>query len=453
MKSGIYPLSFIVIMSGIHSSYANDYLIEANNKVTYLDPYKNIGYDWGVFKASFPKGKFTLQSKDHRFQLSIGASIQYDIGGFIGPDKKHNQPNMAGTQTALRRGRFIVTVSYDDFKIVFAPDVGRAALVNDSIHEVNLNYTGFHHTAISAGLIQPSVTMLGSENSAGFTLIERPMVIDLIRNIAGANARLGLTASHWSKYYYLGASVTGQRLGKFYQDFQKNQKGGIIRITVHPLGLSSYDLHLGVSSTVAFHGDTRQYSLSALQEAQIWSGRPYIRTGKMNGVNTVWAIGPEFAFRFKRFIVQSEYYSIHLQRVSGDNAFRPNLQFAGWYVSANYVLFGQSRRYFTERAFFAAPQSNVFNPAVGEWGVLEWSARWSTMNLNNHRSDVTDGTAKNVHGGRQDIVATGVNWYPADQMRFSLEYNYVFATRSRGNYYNSAGRKSNLVISRIEFNI
>lgn len=451
-KFGIYSISLYFLLNWVSAAKANDDSLFQTNQVTYLDPYKNIIYDMGDFKISFPKGRFLLKSMNNHFSLSIGTSIQYDIGGFIGSDKKHNQPDMGGSQAVLRRARFIITIAYDNFKIIVAPDVGRGALVNDSFHEINLNYTGFHHTDLSIGLIQPSVTLLGSETSAGFTLVERPMIIDLVRNIAGANARIGFTASHWGKNYYIGASVTGQRFGKFYQDFQKNQKGGIIRAVIHPIRFQNYDLHMGVSGTVAFHGDNRRYSMNALPEAFIWPGRPYIRTGKINGVNNVWAIGPEFAFRFNRFIIQSEYYSIDLQRNSENNSRRSNLKFAGWYVSTNYVLFGQPRQYFSERAYFSAPKNALFNPAVGDWGALEWTARWSTMNLNSHRYDWDNGKPKNIHGGKQHVIATGFNWYPADQMRFSLEYNYVFATRSRNNYYNSAGRKSNILISRIEFN-
>ncbi len=432
--------------------YAKDVVLSQENKLSYYDPYKNILYDLGVFKISFPKGRFTLQSKNDHFTLSIGTSIQYDFSGFIGPDKEHNQPNMAGFQANLRRGRFIIIASYNDFKIVVAPDIGRAALVNDSMHEANFNYTGFHNTAISIGLIQPSVTMYGSENSAGFTLVERPMVIDIIRNIAAANARIGLSFSHWNKYFFLNTSVTGQRLGCFYQDFQKNQKGGLVRVTFHPIGTTNYDLHLGINSTVAFHGDTRRYSMNSLQEAQIFTGRPYIRTDKLDGVDNVWAIGPEFAFRYKNLILQSEYYSIQLQRISKNDFNNKNLRFSGWYINVNYVLFGKSRHYFIEKGFFAAPQAAVFNPAAGDWGVLEWSIRWSTMNLNSHRYDFRNGKSQGAQGGKQNIIATGFNWYPADQMRFSLEYNYVFATRSRNNFYNHAGRKSNLLISRVEFN-
>lgn len=453
IKFCICNASFYVILNLISLIYVKADSTIHNDIIGYSDPFKAIHYRLGNFDLTFPKAKPTFSSQNKKFSFSIGTLIQYDVGGFVGSNHQKSVPNMAGTQAILRRGRLIFTARYNDFKLIIAPDFGRAALVNDSIHEANLNYTGFKRTVLSLGLLQPSITMYGTENSASFTLLERPMVTDLLRNIAGANARLAFAIKHWHKTYYISATISGQRLGETYQDFQKNQVGGIIRAVVHPVATNNYDLHLGFNVTLASHGDTRRYSMNSLPEAQIWSGRPYIRTGKVDGVNNVWAIGPEFALRLNRLILQGEYYSIYFQRVSEHKMNRPDLQFAGWYISTNYILLGQARHYSSEGAFFAAPQGILFNPAEKDWGALECSIRWSEMDLNSHRHEYDSvNRLQGVQGGRQIIIATGLNWYPLMNMRLSLNYNYVKATKSRNNFYNKNGRIGNLILSRIQFN-
>lgn len=421
------------------------------NSVNRIDPYKGISYQFGKFKLDFPKGRPTFTSENNRFSISLGASIQLDAGGIIGPDRKNNAPPMDGSQVLLRRGRFNVAIRYDDFILTVTPDAGRPALVNDSIYEAYLKYVGFKNTVIAIGLLQPPITMQDTESSNGFILVERPMIIDLIRNLTGSDARLAFMVSHWNKRYYLSASVTGQRLGETYQDFQRNELGGILRAAVRPLAAPHYDMHLGVSGTFVTHGDTRKYSLSTGQEAQIWLGRPYLRTGTIQGVDNIWAAGPEFALRLHRFLIQSEYYSIFLQRVAENLGRQPNLRFSGWYLSVNYVLFGQPRSYDESRAVFTPPVGSLFNPAAGAWGALEWSVRWSNMDLNHdaHRMD-GKGHYLGVQGGKQNIFATGLNWYPSAHMRISLDYNHVMATRSRNNYYNRTGRTSNLIMSRVQ---
>lgn len=421
------------------------------DQVVNIDPYKEIFYQFGEFQLNFPKGRPTLTSHDHRLSISLGASIQLDIGGIIGPDKKQNGSRMDGSQSFLRRGRFNVAVRYDDFIFNITPDVGRPALVNDSIYEAYLKYIGFKNTIIAIGLLQPPVTMFDTESSNGFILVERPMIVDLVRNLSGSDARLALMMTHWNKRYYVSASITGQRLGETYKDFQRNELGGNLRLAVRPVILMYYDLHIGISGTFITHGDSRKFSLSTGQEALIWLGRPYLKTGTISGVDNVAAIGPEFALHLNRFLIQSEYYSMFLQRVSENSGRKPNLHFSGWYASLNYVLLGQPRSYDESRAVFGPPIGSYFNPEAGEWGGLELSVRWSSLNLNHYTHRMDDKSYfLGIQGGKQNVVSTGFNWYPSAHMRISLDYNHVMATRSRKNYYNLTGRTSNLIMSRVQ---
>lgn len=420
-------------------------------KVVNVDPYKNIQYQLGSLNLTFPKGRPTLTSSNGRFSLSLGMLMHYDMGGFLGPDKRYGQ-DVSGSRDFLRRGRFMVAARYDDFILTVSPDAGE--FFNDTYHlfEASLKYVGFKNTVLNVGLLQPPSSMEDTESSNGYELIERPMVSDIVRNISGGEPRLALGGTHWGKKYYISAHVTGERLLTTIKNFQKNQVGGTLRTAIHPVATPDYDLHLGMSASFAFHGNNRKYAIATGPESQIWLSKNYIRTGTIDGVNSVWSIGPEVALRWKRLVVQSEYYRVSLQRVADETTHRPNLHFPGWYISTSYTIFGQPRSYDQKNAVFNAPTGSLFNPATGEWGALEWVARWSVMDLNSHINSYSpNGQLLGSYGGKQTAWLTGLNWSPSSHMRIMLNYNHIYASRSYGNSYNLNGRSSNLIVSRLQF--
>lgn len=420
-------------------------------KVVNIDPYQDIKYQIGKLAVTFPKGRPTFSLNDE-LVISLGGMFQYDVGAFVGTNARDRGPSMDSIRSHLRRGRFIVNAKYKGFLVTVTPDLGTSGVQNDSLFEASLRYQGFRHTSIDIGLLQPRVTMEDAEGSNLFEFVERPMVVDLVRNIAAANARLSFGGSHWEKRYIVAAYVTGPRYGPF-QNFQRNQVGGVFRLAGRPVITKDIDLHVGVSGSMAFHGDNRKYSMNTGQEAQIWLQRPYIKTSSINGVDSIWSIGPQVAFRYKRILFMSEYYSIHMHRsaVNGENA--PNLNFPGWYVSANYTLFGQPRIYEAQRGVFITPIGPTLNPAAGYWGALEWSSRWSVMDLNSHKTRYSDsGKLLGVHGGQQTVWSTGFNWYPSSQVKVMLDYNHIQASSALKSDYNPRGRSSNLIISRLQYN-
>lgn len=420
-------------------------------KVVNLDPYKGINYHIGGLDLTFPNARPTLTSQDKRLKIFLGMLLNYDVGGFIGPDHKYGE-NVAGARGYIRRGRFTVGVQYDDFLLTISPEYGEFFRDTYNLYEANLAYKGFKNTIIVIGLAQPRTSMEDAESSTGYEFMERPAIIDAVRNIAGGEPRLTFGAQHYGKHYMISAYITGQRLGEpFEQNFQNNQIGGIVRAAIHPIGTRDVDLHMGMSSSFALHGDNKKYGISARQDAQLWLSKQYIRTGTLQGVDNVWAIGPEVGFRWKRWVLQSEFYNIHLSRNSSAQEYRPSFNFKGWYILSSYTILGQPRTYNQARAIFDPPKGPLFNPAAGLWGALEWNARLSQMDLDDRVHSYSDsGKFQGVQGGKQTMITTGFNWSPSQHMRIMLEYHHVHATGSRGNKYNLYGRTSNFITSRLQ---
>ena len=103
-------------------------------------------------------------------------------------------------------------------------------------------------------------------------------------------------------------------------------------------------------------------------------------------------------------------------------------RFEGWYVQGAWTLTGEPRRYNIATATFDPPK--VDKPfrlgAGGGRGVWELAARYSDLDLNYREgSRGTSPVASAVRGGEQKIVTLGVNWYPNQNVRISLMYDWI----------------------------
>ncbi|WP_244182299.1 porin, partial [Gluconacetobacter entanii] len=135
--------------------------------------------------------------------------------------------------------------------------------------------------------------------------------------------------------------------------------------------------------------------------------------------------------------------SPHNQKHHHEKCGRTN--FEGYYGAANYTLFGKGRSYNIKEGAFSAPGvEHPFNPATGDWGALELSARYSVADLN---SDL--GGIGGVRGGQQTVWSAGVNWYPNRHFRFMLDFNHFIVSRN-SQMYNLMGRDGNSVAGRIQ---
>ncbi len=410
-------------------------------------PLDNVHFPIGkMFTLSFPKERPTLSLNDQPLSFAFGMLLQFDLGGSLGPDDPERSTRMSGIMNFLRRARFITITRYKKFELTASADPGYAGRSTESLFQLDVAYTGFRNTRVELGLTQPRVGMDDAEANGGSQFLERPAIIDMIRGIAGAQTRLGFGATHWEKRSYVQAFVTGPQFGDR-KNFQKNQIGAVLRVAGRPWFTKDNDLHLGLSSSMAFHGNNRIYSLSSLPEMTLWQQRHYLKTGAIKNVNNIVQAGPEIGFRWKRWVLKSEYSLIHLNRGHSDSEPQRDLNFRGYYIAINRTLFGQPRLYDIKRAVFDQPFAALFNPATGDWGALECSGRWSVIDLNNH--PVENG---GIRGGKQTVWSAGINWYPSSHMRLMLEFNHIIVSRSNKNSHNLYGGTNNLIGSRLQVN-
>ena len=125
-------------------------------------------------------------------------------------------------------------------------------------------------------------------------------------------------------------------------------------------------------------------------------------------------IGLEGALVYGRISVQGEYMT-----ATPDVAGTDHPTFAAYYVMGSYFLTGESRPY-SGGAFGRPTPKRKLDLKKGTMGAVELAARMSRIDLN-------DG---DFNGGVERNFTLGVNWYPHNNARVTL--NYIAAYLDRG---------------------
>ncbi len=114
------------------------------------------------------------------------------------------------------------------------------------------------------------------------------------------------------------------------------------------------------------------------------------------------------------------------------------------YVNVTYLLTGETTP-FNARV---RPHRPLWSPASGiGWGTFEGALRYEGFRL---RHDPDSPTASAVENRYQAFVA-GLNWYPNEVMRFSLNYVYgYFDEAGPGSSPNPSKHSNNAVLSRLQ---
>lgn len=427
----------------------------------------------GGMNIGFPKGRFTVSTEDGAYALSIGLAFHEDFGGFMGMSSAPGQTrgDFSGLTENARRLRIPFTFRYKDWVANVTPDFGAGnvdgATTDQTLYEANLNYTGLHNTILTVGYFQPRVTEEDSESSNDFMMMERPNITNVVRNISAGDARFSLGGLHYEKRWWIAAYFTGQSFGgrSGYTGPNQNQTnnplGGTFRVAGRPFVSKDVDLHVGISAVSSFRPATnsttgaRSYSAGGNPEVALTTTN-LLGSGTMTNVDSVWAAGPELGLRWKKFVVKAEYYNIGVTRALGAADYAKgmgNVNLDGYYVAANYTLFGKGRAYNEKEGAFGAPGvEHEFDPKHGYWGALELTGRYSVSDFH----DVAiNGTAPGKNNGNQQTVwSGGLNWYPNRHFRVMLDFNHFMVsgngTGDSIGVINGYGRDGNSLAARVQ---
>ncbi len=387
---------------------------------------------------SFPKGRPTLTSEDGRLSAAVGLQLHYDLGGYFQggrqPDTR-STPRLDSFGQNLRRGRLPFEFKFDDFQVNLTPDFGGSPDGSPTLYEASLNWLPIKPLTVTLGYFNPWMTLADSTSSNDFLFLERPSIVEAARNIAGGDARASAGARWTGNRYFLAGYLTGGSYGSQRPDLaQPQQTGATLRLAGRPVATDDMDLHLGLSGSEAFRiqrtAGGQSLTVSDRPELRIDQNR-LISTGPLSA-RSAYTYGPEFAIRWRNLMLQGEYIRIGVARTDGGGASpTPGLGFSGGYAEASWVVTGEPRRYSSTSASFGSPKpERPFSPRDGGYGAFELVARYSHIDLNDKVSRGLPAVRTGgVYGGRQDIYAVGVNWYPNEHLRLMLDYDIINVDR------------------------
>lgn len=164
-------------------------------------------------------------------------------------------------------------------------------------------------------------------------------------------------------------------------------------------------LHLGISRN--HRNPDGPVRFSSKPESDLSNFR-YVDTGNIL-VDGEDLTGLEFAWIHGPLSFQAEYVFDSVDTQQGGNA-----NISAWYAFVSYFLTGESRFYDLGSATFDRPRVSK-NYREGGPGAWEIAARFSSIDLDD---DI-------VHGGKQDDITLGLNWYFNPNTK--LMFNYIRA--------------------------
>ncbi len=182
--------------------------------------------------------------------------------------------------------------------------------------------------------------------------------------------------------------------------------GSAARVTWRPLR-SGRDLwHLGASVDYRKLDSGQSIRFRTTPETHIARTR-LLDTDDISSVNTVQNLGLETAVQYGPVFMQAEYIQSGVRRnASKSSGKNRDLDFAGAYLSASWMLTGEQRPYSARNGVFKGidPRSKT--------GAWELALRYSVLDLSDRKID----------GGEERNWALGVNWYPDSNVRLMANY-------------------------------
>ena len=347
--------------------------------------------------------------------------------------------------------RLCVSLRYEDWVANVVPEFGSGVPYGQvGLYEANLNYEGLRKTELTVGYYEPRESEESAERPSALTVLERPAIIDIVRNI-GANAwRFSVGGLHYEKRWFASAYFTGQQFGDRNTDptISDSQTGAVARAAGRPYVSRDIDVMVGAGTSDSFKRNEsasgRVFKMSP-PTGNVPLTQDHLLSASIPNAGTVWSVGPELALRWKRLLVKSEYFHIGVTRSPMAGLANTSLGFDGWYVSASYTLFGVPRAFDIKRASFLPPGvTKDFDPALNQWGALELSARWDEVDLND-RPDAPSG----FRGGRSITWESALNWYLNQHFRLTLDYSH-FTVSCNSQSFNLLGRDGNALVGRVQ---
>lgn len=259
----------------------------------------------------------------------------------------------------------------------------------------------------------------------------------------------GQFANKLLQYQLAGMNGSGQN-----RSDNNNDKDLVARLVVAPLvnGGLPHLRTLNVGAAVTYgdqsgetitSGKSTTSSISGATETGFTFSPAVTRHGERLrwGLHGAWLDGP--------FSVSSEYIQTDEARdgLGTEGSDLPGLHTDGAYVGGTWLITGEAKP-FNARLRPAQPLWDLTSPG---WGAWEAALRYEYFKLRHGPGIGADGEVDAELDSRYDAVVAGLNWYPNEFLRFSINYLYGnFDHQGKGHSPNPDKHSNNAVLGRAQ---
>lgn len=362
-------------------------------------------YDWNALNTRWinMRAIALLGIDGVRFDQSAANIRQVgDMGRYERADVRGLRLGFGGSINLRRPWSYLFSISINSVTRDYDPDRDDAVTILDAM--VNMPLWGANGR-MQIGKMKEPISMERSMGLVFEQVMERPMHVDAFtptRNIGVTLSDMLLDGRmSWR------AGVFNDWLDSHRPGFSDNNRQYVGRITgvLYDDPLYYRLLHLGVGYR---YEDVRRGSVRYKAKPEYHFCTPWIDTGDIPAKRTQ-LINTELTWLSGAWWLAAEY-----SRMAVDAVGRPDPVFDGWDVTLNWFATGEHRGYDYRRGI--VKRVKPLHPVDhGGWGALEFSARYSTLDLN----------SRGVEGGRMDVWSLGTIWHPLFQVQLHLQYSHA----------------------------
>ncbi len=354
-------------------------------------------------KFSKKTGMPEWKSADGKSSFSIGGRLSMDVAGLPEMYKygKIEKKSDSATKSEMRKLYLSVEGQFAD---VWEYEVSWDFAGNEvDLKDANITYTGFSDDEITLGWQKTRYGLESTTSSKYLTYMERGLTDAL-----SPDRGIGVM---WTHKYGMGVTQLSYLIPNGNEgndaDFRADSHSFLGRATLAPINdkENGHVLHLGVNLGYFDYDDKA--------EALEFTARPESHLAeKLVGVEfdnpaSDFRYALEAAYSIRGFLLTGEYAAVTVE----DEDSGKDYSFDACYLSASYMLTGESHRYKKSSGYF----KNVMpdNPvSEGGFGALEFSARYSALNL----------TDDDIYGGDLEDITLGLNWYLESNLKVAVNY-------------------------------
>jgi phosphate-selective porin OprO/OprP len=338
--------------------------------------------------------------------------------------------NPMGQYAFWRAGDIGTTMTFfHDWQFSVDADIAtQVRAVKAGLRNLNISYAGFKHWYLTIGQSGP---MFGLENTGSTPGIEF-LEMALPNNVFTTPYSLGARIIYMNSPFNLSASLILPKVQNWSDVQGRTPVGASGNIAFVPIHTDTRVFHTSVSAWVQGTDGSKTTSLG--EQPEIYADpndtRDFVNTDTISNVSYFTVVDGSVGGIYNSWSLQGEYLQDWVTRTAGS----PNLAFSGFYVSTDYFLTGETRKYsFDDESYVGPGPIKVLH----KYGAWQLALRYSDLNLN----------SQDVQGGLEQDITAGLNWYP--QMHLKIQFNYI---RAYGDpTYTAENESANVAIVRLQF--